>query len=84
MQCSYCHTVNPAQARYCMGCGHILVNGPAEPLDEILAYWYPSHQSFLEMRSFEITKRNFEIRKDLVDYAIVHRCNGENPPVLSS
>ncbi len=64
--------------------GHILVNGPVEPLDEILAYWYPSHQSFLEMRSFEITKRNFEIRKDLVDYAIVHRCNGENPPILSS
>ena len=62
--------------------GHILVNGPEAPLDEILAYWYPSHQSFLEMRSFEITKRNFEIRKDLIDYAIVHRCNGENPPIL--
>ena len=64
--------------------GHILANGPEEPLDEILAYWYPSHQSFLDMRELEITKRNFEIRKSLIDYAIVHRCNGENPPLLSS
>jgi hypothetical protein len=64
--------------------GHILTNGPEEPLDEILAYWYPSHQSFLDMREFEITKRNFEIRKRLIDYAIVHRCNGGNPPLLSS
>jgi hypothetical protein len=60
--------------------GYILANGPEQPLDEILAYWYPSHQSFLDMRNFEVTKRNFEIRKDLVDYAIVHRCNGEDPP----
>ena len=62
--------------------GHILSNGPEEALDEILAYWYPSHQSFLDMRGFEITKKNFEIRQELVEYAIVHRCNGENPPVL--
>ncbi len=46
-------------------------------MDEIVAYWYPSHQSFVDMR-------NFEIRKNLVDYAIVHRCNGENPPGLSA
>lgn len=57
--------------------GYILSNGPEEPLDEILAYWYPSHQSFLDMRGFEI-------RQELVEYAIVHRCNGETPPVLSA
>lgn len=27
MHCPYCQTANPAQARYCMGCGHSLVNG---------------------------------------------------------
>ncbi len=27
MQCSICGTMNPAQARYCMGCGHSLVLG---------------------------------------------------------
>lgn len=62
--------------------GHILSNGPAEPLDEILAYWYPTHQSFLDMRDFEVTKRNFELRQDLIDYAIVHRCNGEDVPMI--
>jgi hypothetical protein len=62
--------------------GQILVNGPLEPIDEILAYWYPSHQSFLDIPKFEITKKNFEIRKELIGYAVVHRCNGENPPVL--
>ena len=37
--------------------GTILTNGPHEPLDEILAYWYPSHRSFLQIRNFEITKK---------------------------
>ena len=38
----------------------------------------------LIMRGFEITKRNFELRKGLVDYAIIHRPDGENPPLTSS
>lgn len=62
--------------------GQILVNGALEPVDEILAYWYPTHQSFLNTRNYEITKRNFELRQELVDYAIIHRCDGENPPLL--
>lgn len=62
--------------------GFILSNGPSEPLDEILAYWYPSHKAFLEMRNFDITKRNFELRQSLVEYAMVHRCDGSNPPLL--
>ena len=62
--------------------GQILVNGDLEPVDEILAYWYPSHQSFLNTRNYEITKRNFELRQELVDYAIIHRCSGENPPQI--
>jgi hypothetical protein len=62
--------------------GFILSNGPSEELDEILAYWYPSHECFLEMRNSEIAKKNFELRQELVEYAIVHRCNGKNPPLL--
>ena len=34
----------------------ILMNGPHESIDEILAYWYPSHQSFLDIPKFEIAK----------------------------
>lgn len=64
--------------------GHILANGPGQPLDEILAYWYPSHRAFLAMRDLDATKRNFELRQALIDYAIVHRCSGENPPLAGS
>ncbi|MEM9303015.1 MAG: hypothetical protein AAGE01_12935 [Pseudomonadota bacterium] len=60
--------------------GHILSNGPAEPLDEILAYWYPSHAAFLSMRGTANAERNFALRAELIDFAIVHRCCGENPP----
>ena len=62
--------------------GYILANGNDEPLDEILAYWYPSHQSFLDMRGYDVTGKNFELRQGLVEFAIVHRCDGENPPEL--
>ena len=62
--------------------GFILSNGPSEELDEILAYWYPSHKCFLEMRNSEFAKMNFELRQELVDYAIVHRCDGTNPPLV--
>ena len=63
--------------------GQILTNGPVEPIDELLAYWYPSHQSFLDIPKFEITKSNFEIRKHIVEFAVVNRCDGSNPPVLN-
>ena len=53
-----------------------------EPIDEIIAYWYPSHESLLSTRGSAITKENFEIRQELVEYAIIHRVNGDNPPLL--
>lgn len=64
--------------------GQILTNGPIEPIDEILAYWYPSHQSFLNIPKFEVTISNFEIRKEIVEFAVVNRCDGSNPPVLNN
>ncbi|MDJ0656544.1 MAG: hypothetical protein QNJ40_20455 [Xanthomonadales bacterium] len=62
--------------------GHILSNGPAQPLDEILAYWYPSHQSFLDMRGSPSATRNFELRRELIAFAMVHRCDGTDPPLV--
>ena len=62
--------------------GQILVNGNVETLDEILAYWYPSHAAFLDMVSSPDRLENFEIRKELIDFAIIHRCPGANPPLL--
>ena len=60
--------------------GQLLNNGPNEPLDEIICYYYPTHQALLDTRGLAITSRNFELRKDLIDYAIIHRVKGDNPP----
>jgi hypothetical protein len=62
--------------------GQILVNGHLEELDEILAYWYPSHRAFLDLFSSADVEENFEIRKELIDYAVTHRCSGINPPAV--
>ena len=62
--------------------GQPLVNGELEPLDEILAYWYPSHQAFLDMATSDLKDENMEARKELVEYAIIHRVFGDNPPLL--
>ncbi len=62
--------------------GQIVGNGPQQPLDEILAYWYPSHGAFLALRDLEITKRNFELRAELVEFAAVHRCDGDEPSLV--
>lgn len=64
--------------------GQILINGHLEELDEILAYWYPSHQAFLDMVKSPGREENFEIRKELIDYAVIHRCSGVNPPEVSA
>ena len=59
--------------------GQVLINGHLEALDEILAYWYPSNSSFLEMVNSPNRIENFEIRKVLIEYAIIHQCDGTNP-----
>ena len=62
--------------------GQILYNGKCQTLSEILAYWYPSHQAFLSMKDAPYREENFAIRKEIIEYAIVHRCDGRNPPTL--
>ena len=48
-----------------------LINGNLEPLDEILAYWYPSHKAFLSMINSPLRKDNFELRKKLIIFAVI-------------
>ena len=62
--------------------GQIMHNGNGQPLSEILAYWYPSHQAFLSMKDAPYREENFAIRKEIIEYANVHRCDGRNPPTL--
>ena len=59
-----------------------LINGNLEPLDEILAYWYPSHKAFLSMINSPHRKNNFELRKKLIVYAVIHRCDGRDVPLV--
>ncbi len=59
-----------------------LINGNLEPLDEILAYWYPSHKAFLSMINSPYREDNFELRKKLIVFAVIHRCDGRNVPQI--
>ena len=47
--------------------GQRLSNGMSEQLDEIIGFWYPSHQSFLDMTSLDLFKRNGELRNKIID-----------------
>ena len=62
--------------------GQIMHNGNGQPLSEILAYWYPSQQAFLDMKDAPDLEENFAIRKEIIEYAIIHRCDGRNSPML--
>jgi hypothetical protein len=48
----------------------------AQPLDEVLAAWYPSHQAFLDLPSAPGAEENFRLRHLAVEYAVIHRCPG--------
>ena len=55
--------------------GQRLSNGISEQLDEIIGFWYPSHQSSLDMTSLDLFKRNGEQRNQIIDWAVVYRCD---------
>lgn len=46
-------------------------------IDEVLAVWYPSHAAFLALPTAPGGKRNFELRRASVEYAVIHRCRGD-------
>ena len=54
-----------------------------QPLDEILAAWYPSHQAFLDLRHAPGSEENYRLRALAVDYAVIHRCPGDRAPFNS-
>lgn len=51
-----------------------------QPLDEILAAWYPSHQAFLDLASAPGSAENYRLRAESVAYAVIHRCVGDQAP----
>jgi uncharacterized protein (DUF1330 family) len=52
-----------------------------QPLHEILAVWYPSHQAFLDLRTVEGAELNFRLRGEVVELTVIHRCDGETAPL---
>ena len=52
-----------------------------QPIHEILAVWYPSHQAFLDLRTAAGAEENFRLRAEAVETAVIHRCDGDKPPL---
>ena len=55
--------------------GQLLYNGNCQALSEILAFWYPSHQAFLDIMTAPSAARNMELRTKAVEHADLHRCD---------
>ena len=46
----------------------------AQPLDEILCIWYPSHKSFLALRDQrKVSEDSFRLRNGVVEHAYIYR-----------
>lgn len=52
-----------------------------QPVDEILAAWYPSHQAFIDLPGAPGADENFRLRRACVEYAVIHRCAGDRDPL---
>lgn len=48
-----------------------------QPLHEILAVWYPSHQAFLDLPKAPGAEENYRLREETVEVAVIHRCDGD-------
>ena len=51
-----------------------------QKLHEILAAWYPTHQSFLDLPTAPGAEENFRLRGLAVERAVIHRVTGEDYP----
>lgn len=51
-----------------------------QPLDEVLAAWYPTHQAFLDLPTAPGADENFRLRRLAVEYAVIHRFAGDAYP----
>jgi len=51
-----------------------------QKIDEVLAAWYPTHRAFLELPNAPGAEENYRLRGLCVEYAVIHRCPGEQYP----
>lgn len=52
-----------------------------QAIDEILAVWYPTHRTFLDLRSAPGADENFKLRGQCVEAAVIHRCAADRYPM---
>ena len=52
-----------------------------QDIDEILAVWYPTHKTFLDLAEAPGAEENYRLRGVCVAYAVIHRCPGNSPPL---
>lgn len=45
-----------------------------QDIDEIIAFWYPSHRAFLDLTKTELSEKNFDLRRRAIEYGVIHRC----------
>ncbi len=50
-----------------------------QKIDEVLAAWYPSHRAFLDLPKAPGAENNYRLRGLCVEYAVIHRCPGDQP-----
>ena len=46
----------------------------SQAADEILGIWYPSHKSFLALRTAPSYEENFRLKNLCISKAVIHRC----------
>lgn len=52
-----------------------------QKISEILACWYPSHKVFVGLYDAPGAEENFRLKGLCVEYAVIHRCPGDQPPL---
>jgi hypothetical protein len=55
-----------------------------QKIHEIIACWYPVHKIFLDLYKAPNAAENFRLKGLCVEYAVIHRCPGDQPPFAPS
>ena len=55
-----------------------------QKIHEIIACWYPVHKIFLDLYKAPDAAENFRLKGLCVEYAVIHRCPGGQPPFAPS
>ncbi len=52
-----------------------------QPIHEALAVSYPFHAAFVAMPQAAGADKNYRLRAACVEYAVIHRCDGDRTPL---